>query len=230
MLKSASIYTILKTPDLITTIPIQRISSKMPASKETSPYKASLTRRQFLFPEMRITARLMASGLSDQEITKQILENNLFQYPTEKSLRDLSAYCIQQLRAIDAPLIKAVAEGPLEEAKQICLYAMMKQSRLVYDFMVGVIGEKYRQQDFSFDRIDINSFFFRLQEQDSVVATWSETTINKLKQVLVKILVQTGYLSSTKSTSLNLVFLNSALRKSIEIQNDFAVLPAFNCF
>jgi hypothetical protein len=206
------------------------MSSKMVTPKETSPYKASLTRRQFLFYEMRTTARLMASGLSDQEITKQVLENNLFQYPTEKSLRDLSAYCIQQLRALDESLIKAVAEGPLEDAKQICLYAMMKQSRLVYDFMVGVIGEKYRQQDYSFERIDINSFFFRLQEQDSVVATWSETTINKLKQVLVKILVETGYLSSTKSTSLNLVFLNSTLRKSIEIQNDLAMLPAFNSF
>ena len=160
----------------------------MPVPKDASPYKASLTRRQFLFHEMRVTARLMALGLSDQEIVKQIMNDNLFQYPTEKSIRDLSAVCIQRLRALDESLVHAVAESSSEVAKQICLYAMMKQSRLVLDFMVGVIGEKFRQHDLSFGKIDINSFFFRLQEQDSVVATWSDSTISKLKQVLLNIL------------------------------------------
>ena len=201
----------------------------MPVPKDSSPYKASLTRRQFLFHEMRVTARLMALGLSDQEIVKQIMNDNLFQYPTEKSIRDLSAVCIQRLRALDESLVHAVAESSSEVAKQICLYAMMKQSRLVLDFMVGVIGEKFRQHDLSFGKIDINSFFFRLQEQDSVVATWSDSTISKLKQVLLNILVETGYLESTKSTKLNSVLIYSILQNYIELHNDSALLSAFNC-
>ena len=63
----------------------------MPVPKDASPYKASLTRRQFLFHEMRVTARLMALGLSDQEIVKQIMNDNLFQYPTEKFSGDSKA-------------------------------------------------------------------------------------------------------------------------------------------
>lgn len=56
MLKSSSSYTILMEVALSTTIPIQIISSKMSVPQETSPYKSSLTRRQVLFPEMRIAS------------------------------------------------------------------------------------------------------------------------------------------------------------------------------
>lgn len=54
-----------------------------------SPYKGSgqLTREQFLFYEMRTTARLMNEGIPDDEILNKIVEDNLFQYPTEKTIR-----------------------------------------------------------------------------------------------------------------------------------------------
>ena len=49
---------------------------------DESPYKGSgnLTREQFLFYEMRTTARLMKTGLDDAEIVKRIISDNLFQY------------------------------------------------------------------------------------------------------------------------------------------------------
>ena len=50
------------------------------------PYIASLTREPFLFYEMRSTAQLMNEGLSDEMIVKEIIEQNLFQYPTEKTI------------------------------------------------------------------------------------------------------------------------------------------------
>ena len=54
-----------------------------------SPYKGSgsLTRAQFLYYEMRTTARLMTELQSDEEVIKRIISENLFQYPTEKSLK-----------------------------------------------------------------------------------------------------------------------------------------------
>ena len=53
-----------------------------------SPYahSGSLTREQFLFFEMRTTAKLMIEGLTDEEIYERIYSENLFQFPTEKSI------------------------------------------------------------------------------------------------------------------------------------------------
>jgi hypothetical protein len=58
-----------------------------------------------------------------------------------------------------------LANAPVEVAKQINLYAMMRYNRLVREFMRDLIGEKYRQQDFSYTRKDINVFFSRLQAE-----------------------------------------------------------------
>jgi hypothetical protein len=97
--------------------------------------------------------------------------------------------CIKRLHALeDDSLVSAIASQPTDAAKQICLYALMKQSRLVWEFMLTVIGEKYRLRDTSFGKIDLNTFFMRLQEQNDTVASWSDSTITKLKQIIARVL------------------------------------------
>ena len=126
----------------------------------TYPYIASLTREPFLFYEMRTTAKLICEGLEDAEVVSRIAEENLFQYPTEKTISRIARACIKRLRAMeDESLIQAISIQPTDVAKQICLYAMMKQSRLVWEFMITVIGEKYRLRDSSFGKIDLKGLY-----------------------------------------------------------------------
>lgn len=199
----------------------------------SSPYKGSgsITREQFLFYEMRTTAKLMLEGLSDKEIISRIFEENLFQYPTEKTINSISKACVNRLKALnDMSLVQAIATRPVDVSKQICLYAMIKQYRLMWDFMLTVIGEKYRSQDYSFSEMDINVFFMRLQEQDDLVASWSDATVHRIVLVLIKILVENEYLDDRKSNKLNPVLIDSFLENAIRNNNDDIVLPAFNCF
>ena len=130
----------------------------------------------------------------------------------------------------DETLISAIASQPTDVAKQICLYTLMKQSRLVWEFMLTVIGEKYRLRDSSFGKIDLNSFFLRLQEQNDAVAGWSDTTITKLKQIITRVLVETEYLDDIRADHLNPVWLNPILENAIRSNNDDVILPAFNYF
>ena len=196
-----------------------------------SPYNAGITREPFLFYEMRITAGILAEGTSDAETVDRIVQDNLFQYPTERSVKRMAGACIKRLHAMNDPdLIAAIATKPLDVSRQICLYAMMKEHRLISDFMLTVVAEKYRTQDMSFGKIDVNTFFLRLQEQDSTVATWSENTIQKLGQVIVRILVDNEYLDSTKSTNINPVLISSTLENALRAGNDAYMLPAFNSF
>ncbi len=203
------------------------------AAINQSPYKGSaqITREQFLFYEMRTTAKLMHEGLKDSEVIERIVSDNLFQYPTEKTIRQMARTCVARIKSMDDEmLIDAVASGSSEVAKQICMYAMMKQYRLVWDFMVIVIGEKYRTQDFSFSLMDMNVFFMQLQEQDDYVAGWSDSTIKKIRQVLIRVLVEKEYIDHIKSDHINPVWLNSVLKDAIKLNNDDRALIAFNCF
>ena len=197
-----------------------------------SRYKGSgnLTREQFYFYEMRTTARLMCSGLTDEQIAEQIMADNLFQYPTERTIKRAVTSCLSRLHALDDDqLVQAIAEQDSCTAKQICLYAMMRQYQLVWDFMITVIGEKYRLQEYDFTRRDINVFFMRLQEQDDTVAEWSEKTIKKIGSVLSRVLIDTEYIDNAKATRLNPVLICSTLENAIRSNGDLKALAAFNC-
>ena len=176
---------------------------------QESGYKASLTREQFLFHEMRIVAKQMVQGEDLASMIQIIAANNLFQYPTERMTAGMVRACYRRLNLLNSEqLLRNIAEHSVEEAKQICLYAIMKDNRLVWDFMVTVIGEKYRNQDFSYGKL----------------------TVKKLKSVLNRILRENDYLDSIKAGHLNPVWLYPELENVILTNGDQAVLPAFNRF
>ena len=197
----------------------------------TCEYNGGLTREQFLFYEIRIVASLQLQGLSREEIVEEIKHANLFQFPTERMISSIAGTCFKRLDALGSEtLVYHLANAPAEVAKQINLYAMMKYNRIVWDFMTTVIGEKFRTQELAFSGKDLNIFFFDLQEQNDTVASWRDSTINKIKQVLKKALVECEYLDSVRATQLNPVSVSPELEDEIRANHDLAALPAFNCF
>jgi len=195
------------------------------------PYNGCLTAEQFLFYEMRIVSKQYLENKSVEDIIEYVKRDNLFQYPTERMINRLTRACYKRLAALgNNKLVYEVANAPVEVAKQINLYAMMRYNCLIREFMEGIVGEKYRQQDFSYTKKDINMFFSRLQEQNDDVAAWSDQTIMKLKQVLTKCLIETEMLDSVKDTTLNPIFISAELETGIRENNDLTALAAFNCF
>lgn len=195
------------------------------------PYNGGLTAEQFLFYEMRIVSRQYLQSRPVKDIIEYVKRDNLFQYPTERKINKFVRACHKRIVALgNEKLVYEVANAPVDVAKQINLYSMMCYNRLVREFMEGLVGDKYRQQDFSYTQKDINIFFSRLQEQNDDVAAWSEKTIAKLKQVMTKCLIETDMLDSVKDTTLNPIFISAELETGIRENNDLTALAAFNCF
>lgn len=119
-------------------------------------YNGTITAEQFLFYEIRIASKYYLDGTSVEDAIEEIKKNNLFQYPTERLVARMVRSCYKRLDALDdEQLRQELSSAPAEIAKQINLYAMMRYNRIVWDFMVGVIGEKFRSQDFEFSRKDL---------------------------------------------------------------------------
>lgn len=190
----------------------------------------TITREQFLFNEMRIVAKLLNQGMDEKEVLDTIVKENLFQYPTERMIKNIAQVCLNRFNKADSlELINIVANDSSEAAKQACLFLMMNYYRLVWEFMISVIGEKYRTKNYSFTKMDLNSFFTRLQEQNDTVASWSDSTVSKCKQVLKRLLVENGYLDNNKSETLNRVLIDFSIKDAIERIGDRETLIAFGC-
>ena len=125
-------------------------------------------------------------------------------------------------------MMEALAEGLAADGRLAALIALMLQNRLVAEFMVGVVGEKYRTLDYSLTRKDMNLFLMRLAEQDENVAGWSEQTVKRIRGVLHRCLTETGYLDDMRTEKLNPVLLPMEMENELRENGLRAFLPAFN--
>jgi hypothetical protein len=198
---------------------------------DTRLYNGSLAAEQFLFYEIRIVAPLRLDKVALDDAIEKIKRDNLFQYPTERQVARMTRACWKRIDALDNDaLVYELANASNAVAKQINLYAVMRQNRLVWDVMTRLIGEKYRRLDFSYSRRDLNVFFSNIQVENAQVASWSEKTVEKIKGVLGRMLVETGYLDTPRSAALNRFLLCRELEEGVRANGDLDALPAFNCF
>ncbi len=199
----------------------------MAAPKE---YNGGITREQFLFFETRQIAKLKSEGYTNEKILKISFDENTLQMKTEKSIKILTQACIRRLDNCGKELCEVIANSSPDIAKQANLYAMMLQNRIVWDFMLNIIAEKYRSNNFTFSKKDVNLFLSELAVQNKQISTWSESTLAKIRSVLIKILAETDYLDDIKSETLNPVYLYEEVERVILNNGDEIVLPAFNRF
>ena len=199
---------------------------------QSTPYR-SITREQYLLREARIVAALRLDDVSDDEIAARAKDENIFQFPTLRMASNIARVCLMRLDALGTgdvaeALTGLLAHGTLEQARQTNLYAMMRTYRIVWEFMVGVVGVKYATLDYSLPRREIAAFMDDLQQQSPVVAAWTDKGVQKVVQVLAKSLAETGLLESSRSDKLIPIYLDSELERLMRANGDAVALPAFN--
>lgn len=189
-------------------------------------YSATLTGASFLFFEFKQVVQLREQGLSDLEIRERVLSDNVFQYGKKSSLQRSLPSIIRRVNVLDETLRNMVLEDSMNSGKVINLYAIMKTDRLFFEFMNEVIREKFEQHTNLLEKKDLNLYFIAKTEQDEGMASWSEQTVNKLKQVLLRILHESGILKNKKTGELNRLLVNEKLKNHLINVGDSLMLRA----
>lgn len=205
--------------------PLRRMAVKPPASG------GSLTREQFLLSEIRKVASLREQGVSDSDIIDLAKAQNIFQYPTLRVVENIAKVCLRRLNMLEQPQLQAMlAEeaGNPERAAQINLYAMARTYRLMRDFLEVEIATRFLVRDYRFGPAEMNLYFGSLVVRNREAASWSDSTIGKLKQILRKSLYETGLLDDLAGGMLQVIRLDEAVRQGIAANDDYELLPAFS--
>ncbi len=165
---------------------------------EELEYKSTIKSRPFLFKETKKAAYLINKGFKDFEIKDKAKNDNIFQVNTETRRSEIASIVLQRLKAIDDFLIEKIVNGEIGTSKQVVIYAIMKTDRLFFEFMYEVFREKMLLRDFTLQDKDFNIFFERKKEQSERVASWTDYTFYKLKQVYIRILFEAGFIKDQK--------------------------------
>ena len=162
-------------------------------------YKSTIKSKPFLYKEMKKAAELINQGFKDFEIKSMARNDNIFQVNTEERKSEIASIVIQRLKAIDDFLVEKIVNGEIGTSKQVVVYSIMKTDRLFFEFMYEVFREKILMGDSTLQDKDFDIFFSRKKEQSKKVASWTNYTFYKLKQVYIRILFEAGFVKGQKS-------------------------------
>lgn len=161
-------------------------------------YKSTIKSRPYLYKETKKSASLINSGLELEGIKNKSIKDNIFQLESETRKREVASIIISRLKGLDKYSIDKIENSNVETSKVLVLYAIMKTDRLFFEFINEVYREKILLKDLYIRDKDFSNFFQSKKEQSEKVASWSEYTFKKLKQVYIRILFESGLIANQK--------------------------------
>jgi hypothetical protein len=115
--------------------------------------------------------------------------------------------------------IEVLADGDLNDKKCITLLALCKSYRFVLDFVVEVVREKALIYDFEIRESDYNTFVNRKIYDHPELEQLSETTKNKIKQVLFRIFAEVGLIDNARSRVIQHILIAPRVNNIVSSDN-----------
>ena len=155
-------------------------------------YSAKLTAEPFLYNETKIIAEYILNGEDVNELRKRNIEENLIHYKKQKSIQRVNSPIFRRLAVLDEELLREFIYSDIDTSKYILLYAIMKTDKLVRDFIIEVYKDKLLMRKEYIEKIDIDNWYDDKCTISKTLRERSESTTNKLKQVIMKIMQDSG--------------------------------------
>ena len=161
-------------------------------------YKSTIKSRPYLYKETKKASILVNKGLDVNDIKEKSLQDNIFQLESEARKKEVASIITARLKDLDKQIIYNIENSNVETSKVLVLYAILKTDRLFFEFINEVYKEKILLKNLFIKDKDFNVFFQNKREQSEKVASWSEYTFKKLKQVYIIILFESGLIVNQK--------------------------------
>lgn len=162
-------------------------------------YSAKLTAEPFLYNETKTIAKFLLDGEDEEKLRKRNVEENLIKYKSQKSIVRVNSPIFRRLNAMDKEMLEEFVYSDIENSKYILLYAIMKTDKLVREFVMEVYKDKLMMKKEYIEKFDIDNWYEEKCILSQTLKERSESTVAKLKQVIMKIMNDSGLVIKEKT-------------------------------
>ncbi|MFT6861757.1 MAG: hypothetical protein ACJAVK_000310 [Akkermansiaceae bacterium] len=167
----------------------------MPAMPK-STYSFSFTAGGLGLSQCQILSRLYLK-LGDWKVVKEeVYRTNALQQERQTSLSRVELEFRRRLKKLTPGELEMLAEGESDLGRSIALLAAFKSYQLIFDFCVLTLRPKAAIYDFEVRPSDIEAFFEQQEAGHPELASLTRSTLTKVRQNLIKILIDGGILSA----------------------------------
>jgi len=166
-----------------------QISTKKDHQVMVKPgYNMSFTSGGLFFNESLKVTEVFQRNNDWKIVRDTVLEYNIIQTRTEKSLKTITGEIITRLKLLTDNQLKLLISGYKHEQNFLLWLAICKKHEFIKDFAIEIIREKYLKFDYELTPEDYDIFYNRKSDWHPELEKLTETTRNKLRQVLFRII------------------------------------------
>jgi hypothetical protein len=183
-------------------------------------YNTEIVAGSLLINETRKLAQLMLSDSSAEAWKHAIVVDNLLQKKTHATAKRMGNLIRHRLEMGDASIWSLIAQNDFELSGQAVLVLAIRHSQLLADFMRQIMGLRVRRHDLQLSQKDWDDFLQECALREPSVLGWSATTCEKLFQVILRILVESKFLTSSKERLIQPVLIRPEIYSYLHNCND----------
>ncbi len=154
-------------------------------------YTASMPEAMFILHESRQIAGLMLEYQDRDYIKELVHSDNLLNVKSKSNEDKIFGFTYNRLDLISDRLKQVLIEGSDMDSRYVNLISIMAYDRLFCEFVFEVYYDHLLSGDTLTD-YDIMSFLQRKGREDETVASWKDSTLNKLRCRYSRILFSAG--------------------------------------
>ena len=165
-------------------------------------YKGDIVAGSLHINESRTVADLLISGHHGKDFLETVLSDNRLQKRSPLTAKRQAKLIRSRLLHLDPELWTLLRDGTREQATQIALYAAMKQSRLLSDFIADVVVMQIRTFQKQVTHREWAPFFEECGHRDPHILEWAESTTRTVRKVVFKMLAEAGIIDSKRTMNI----------------------------
>ncbi|WP_336732001.1 DUF1819 family protein [Pantoea ananatis] len=166
--------------------------------------------------ESRIIAELMLVDPDEQNWQIQIVGHNILQASTTNTAKRYASTIKLRLNTLDKIAWMLIAEGSERERQQLLFVALILHSPIVKDFLSEVVNDLRRQFKEKLPMDSWGAFVASRLRQQPILTSYSDSSIKKMGNNLIKALAEAGYLDTPRRRNLQSVFLLPETRATLQ--------------
>jgi len=192
-------------------------------------YLGDLNGGGLLITESRTVAEIQLKKLSDNEWKQLIVDDNVLQKKSPQTAHRFANVIRKRLEAMGEPFTQLLVTTQERAYIQLLMAAFMVQSPVIVDFMREYLLEARRTY-----KLDIpnNAWISFIDDRMQVIpglSAYSELTLKRMGSNVIKALVDTGYLKSTRQRQLQAVYLLPEVKELLIQINKQELIDVMEC-
>ena len=131
-----------------------------------------------------------------ESISEQIINNSLMKTNSQASRQRMIQEIKKRYLVVGEKFYGNFDQFTIVEQKLVIFYSCMKTYKILFDFMLDVIIEKWLSMDLEVDIDDVERFLDKKSNVQNDIDGWSSQTRRKIITVLVRMLNEVGMLEN----------------------------------